>query len=190
MAITVGFKRATIVILDENGKATEKKHVLEGKAGKGAAVSATISGISPETIKKYGSNIAYYIAAKGVGDVKADLEALDIPEDALEDILGRKKHTDGFTLIGEDTEAPYVAVMLESQNAKGEPVMFSLLKGKMTMDDKAFATNEDKQAEPENEKLSMDCVANDDDQTIAYGSGTELKTKLEAYAFPAATPAG
>lgn len=190
MSITVGFKRATVVILDENGKATEKKHVLEGKAGKGAAVSAKISGISAETIKLYGSNIAYYIASKGVGDVKAELEALDIPEEAIEDILGRKKHTGGFTLIGEDTEAPYVALMLESANAAGEPVVFTLFKGKMTMDDKSFATNEDKQATPENETLSMDCVANDDGQTIGYGIGAEIKTELETYAFPAVVPAG
>lgn len=191
MAITVGFKRATIQVLDENGAAVPaKKFVLEGKAGKGSSVSAKISGVSPEMIKVYGSNIAYYIASKGVGDVKAEIEALDIPEEVIVEILGRKQHTDGFTLIGEDTEAPYVSVMLESATAKGEPVLYAMLKGKITMDNKEFETNTEKQAEPGKETLTMECSANDDGQTISYGIGTELKEKLEKYAFPTAVPAG
>lgn len=190
MAITVGYKRATIVVLDENGKATQQKFVLEGKAGKGGTREAKISGISPESIKIHASNVPYFVSAKGIGDLKAELAMLDIPNDCLEAVLGRKKHTDGFTLIGEKTQAPYVAVALESEDVNGEPVIFALLKGKMSLDDVSMKTNEDKQAEPEDETLTMECISNDDGESIAYGFGTELKTKIEKYAFPETLPAG
>lgn len=190
MSIKVGFKRATFVVLDELGQATDKKFVIEGKAGKGGTTEATISGISPDAIKKFASNVAYYVSSKGVGDVKADIGILDVPEEMTEAVLGRKKHTDGFTLIGEDTEPPYVAGILESEDATGKPVLFALLKGKFSAPDVSMKTNEDKPAEPDDEKLTMECVANNEGQTIAYGIGEELKAKIEAYAFPTATPAG
>lgn len=190
MSIKVGFKRGTFAILDATGQVVpDKVFVVEGKAGKGGMTEANISGISPESIKKFASNVAYYISAKGVGDVKADISILDIPEEMLEPVLGRKKHTDGFTLIGEDTEPPYVACVLESEDASGKPVLFALLKGKMSSGDISLKTNEDKPAEPEDEKLTMDCTANDDGQTIAYGIGTELVDKIKAYAFPGLVPA-
>lgn len=187
MAMTVGYKRAIIQVLDDKGLAVpEKKHIIEGKAGKGGTTEAKISGISPDSIKVFASNVAYYVSAKGTGDVKADLSMLDIPNECLEDVLGRTKHTDGFTLVGERTQAPYVAVTLESEDVNGEPVIFALLKGKMSIGDTSLKTNEDKPAEPEQEVLSMECIANSEGETVAYGFGSEIKTKIEKYAFPAA----
>ncbi|MGE6379772.1 major tail protein [Peribacillus muralis] len=188
MGIRVGFKRGTFVVLDKNGKATKDVFVVEGKANKGGTTEATISGISPESIKVHASNVAYYVSAKGTGDVKADIGILDLPEDMTEAVLGRKKHADGFTLIGESTEPPYVAALLESEDSSGQPVLFALLKGKMSAGDVSLKTNEDKQATPEDEKLTMECIANNDGETIAYGIGKEIVTKLKAYAFPATTP--
>ncbi|MBT2615128.1 MULTISPECIES: major tail protein [Bacillaceae] len=191
MGIRVGFKRATFVVLDKDGKATSSVFVVEGKANKGGTKEATISGISPESVKVYASNVAYYVSAKGTGDVKAEISILDVPEEMTEAVLGRKKHTDGFTLIGERTEAPYVAALLESEDAAGQPVLFALLKGKMSAGDVSLKTSEDKPAEPDDEKLTMECIANNDGETIAYGIGSEVATKLKAYAFPPiAPPAG
>ncbi|WP_150284161.1 major tail protein [Rummeliibacillus sp. TYF-LIM-RU47] len=187
--IKVGFKRGTFAVLDAAGQVVpDKVFIIEGKPGKGGMVEASISGISPDSIKVYASNTAYFVSAKGTGDVKADIDILDIPQEMQEAVLGRKKHADGFTLIGEDTDPPYVAGILESEDASGQPVLYSLLRGKFSAGDESFKTNEDKPGEPESEKLTMDCTANDDGQTIAYGIGTELASKLRAYAFPGYTP--
>ncbi|MDV7767607.1 phage tail protein, partial [Peribacillus sp. CSMR9] len=67
-------------------------------------------------------------------------------------------------------------------------VLFALLKGKMSAGDVSLKTSEDKQAEPEDEKLTMECIANNDGETIAYGIGTQIIEKLKTYAFPPATP--
>ncbi|MFB6800452.1 major tail protein [Peribacillus butanolivorans] len=190
MGIRVGFKRATFAVLDKDGKATKDVFVVEGKADKGGTTEATISGVSPESIKVYASNVAYYVSAKGTGDVKAEIGILDLPEAMIEAVLGRKKHTDGFTLIGERTEPPYVAGLLETEDASGQPVLFALLKGKMSIGDVSLKTSEDKQATPEDEKLTMECIAKNDGETIAYGIGTEIAAKLKTYAFPPAIPAG
>ncbi|PJN91406.1 major tail protein [Bacillus sp. mrc49] len=188
MGIRVGFKRATVGVLDVNGKVTKDVFVIEGKTNKGGTKEATISGISPESIKSFASNVAYYVNAKGTGDVKAELSILDVPEEMAVAVLGRKKHTDGFTLIGERTEAPYVAVLLESEDATGQPVFFALLKGKMSAGDVSLKTSENKPVEPDDEKLTMECVSNNDGETIAYGIGSELAAKLKTYTFPPATP--
>lgn len=185
MPITLGYKRATIVILDENGKATAEKFVLEGKPGQGGTVSANISGLASEPVKKWASNVAYYLLAKGTGDVKAELAMLDIPAATLDKMLGRKKHADGFTVIGESTEPPYVAVLLESET-NGEPEFMGLLKGKLSMDSKEYETRTENNPEPADEVLTLDCVANENGDVAITDIGEDQRVKVEAYIFPVA----
>jgi len=72
---TVGFKSLTVRILDGNQTPTEGENlfIIQGKKGEGATQTAKISGLAVDPTKTFGSNIAYHVNNRGVGDVKVDL---------------------------------------------------------------------------------------------------------------------
>lgn len=193
MGITIGFKRAVFAQLDETDQVIQDKiFTVEGLDGKGATKEATISGLSPEGVKVHGSDVAYYVSQQGVGDVAIDFTIFDLPEELINTVTGHSKHADGFTVMGKKSKPAYMAVLLESEDANGEPVMLAGLKGKMTMGDISLKTKESGAYEPESETMKMSCVANADGNTIGKAIGTDLVKKLRAYAFPGevVTPAG
>lgn len=125
----VGFKRATAIPI-LNGK-FGTPIVVEGKQDNGATTSAEISGLSKEATKVAGSDITYYISRKGVGDVSVDLGLLDLPETSADILLGYRQQdddTDSIAYIGNETEAPYCALMLESSTNDGK-AMLAFYKG-------------------------------------------------------------
>ena len=146
----VGFKRMTIQVLSD----AKKKIVIEGEAGKGATKTAKISGLSAAPVKTYGSDIAYYTSRRGVGDVKMETEAIDIPFEHLQTILGYNKgeKTEGVTFIGEDTEAPEVSVLLEAPGTEGN-VYLGFFKGTFSMEDFELKTKEEKHDGLDSQKL-------------------------------------
>ncbi|EAO62549.1 TPA: phage tail protein [Streptococcus agalactiae] len=148
----VGFKRMTIQVLSD----AKKKIVIEGVSGKGATKTAKISGLSASPIKTYGSDIAYYTSRRGVGDVKLEVEAIDIPFASLQTILGYKKGkaTEGVTFIGEDTEAPEVSVLLEAPGTEGN-VYLGFFKGTFSMEDFDLKTKEEKNDGLDAQKLVL-----------------------------------
>lgn len=129
----VGFKRATIGILDDDGNTT-KTYVVEGKSNKGATTTAEITGLSKEATKVYGSDIVYYISQLGTGDVAVNLGLLDLPDEANDEILGYKTTSNGISYLGEDTEPPFVSLLLESSDLSGETALLGFFKGKMSKD--------------------------------------------------------
>ncbi|EUJ33521.1 major tail protein [Listeria floridensis FSL S10-1187] len=188
MAITVGFKRATTAVLDEVGKLVSK-HVVEGKQGKGGTTEAQITGLSSEAKKVFASNVAYYVSQKGVGDLQLELSILDVPSAMQNDILGWVKNSEmGFTAVGDKTQPPYCATLLESEDSAGEPVAFALFRGRFSREDLSLKTSTDEAFEPEAEKLKMNCVANDDGYSFGMAVGKEEVEKLKAYTF-SETPA-
>lgn len=89
---TYGFSRITIQQLDNELKPVAgKKHVIDGKPKEGAAASFEITGLTKEPSKVFGSNIAYYVARKGHGDIAANLGILDVPSAIEHEMLGHKK---------------------------------------------------------------------------------------------------
>ncbi|HEM9634173.1 TPA: phage tail protein [Streptococcus agalactiae] len=148
----VGFKRMTIQILT----GTKDKIVIEGAGGKGATKTAKISGLSSDPVKTYGSDIAYYTSRRGVGDVKLEVEAIDIPFVSLQTILGYKKGStsESVTFIGEDTEAPEVSVLLEAPGTEGN-VYLGFFKGTFSMEDFELKTKEEKQEGLDAQKLVL-----------------------------------
>ena len=77
---TVGFKSLTVRILDGIKPSQREKTSLSSKVkGEGATQTAKISGLAVDPTKTFGSNIAYHVNNRGVGDVKVDLGLLDIP---------------------------------------------------------------------------------------------------------------
>ncbi|GGH83548.1 phi13 family phage major tail protein [Pullulanibacillus pueri] len=133
---TVGFKSAKIAVLDENEK-TSADNIFTADEKTAGAIEAAITGLAPTQNVVYASNVPYYVSSKGTGDIKialtvADLEAL--PEGALDKILGREKNEDGITTIGANTEAPYCAVGLYTDDKNGKALFIGLLKVKFTFD--------------------------------------------------------
>lgn len=158
----VGFKRMTIGIYGTDGKITPSDLiVVEGKENEGATVSAEISGLSKEPTKVYGSNIAYYISQKGTGDVSVNFGILDLPDGANDKILGYKTNENKISFLGEDTEPPFCAVMLESEDLNSETAVLSIFKGKFSRDAINLNTTTDEAFEPEAEEYTFSAISSD-----------------------------
>lgn len=161
----VGFKRMTVRVLDGEATPTLGKNlfVVEGKTGEGATRTAKISGLSSEPVKTYGSDIAYYTSKRGVGDVKMEMTAVDIPHMTLAKILGHVVK-DEIVYIGENSNAPLCSVMLESTTANGTKAQVGFFKGSFSMDAEEFETLKDKQEELPDDSLSFSAIASDDEE--------------------------
>lgn len=191
MEFALGFKKATVAVLDEAGKAVASKtYVLEGN-GKGGTVSAKISGLESPSTTVSASDGAYHTSMSGVGAPKLDLEVVELTQEQKAAILGHK-YEDGMLKVGKDTRAPYCAVILESTDKDGKPVYISLLKGKFTADSVEIATAEaDKAAEGNNTTLTGTFETRGDG--LAYVAGHEADEAFtyeafEALVFPAVDP--
>ncbi|HFR3976727.1 TPA: major tail protein [Streptococcus suis] len=182
----VGFKSMTIRVLDEEETITEGKNLftIKGDERKGATQKADIKGLSPEVQKVYGSNIAYYISRKGVGDVTMDTEVIDLPFAVREAILGYvKKGNLGF--IGTESEAPYCSVLLESEDLGGTPVLLGFFKGTFSLDDFNVETRKEKPSDPNADKITFTALPGEKGDTdgnyVGYYVGKEESdiTKLK-----------
>ncbi len=179
----VGFKRMTIRVLDGNATPTlgQNLFVIEGKTGEGATRTAKISGLASDPVKTYGSDIAYHVSNRGVGDVKMEMTAVDIPFTVLAKILGHQVK-DGIIGIGAETVSPFCAVMLESKTANGTQAQVGFFKGQFSMDAEELETLKDKQEELPDDNLSFAAIASDDTETkdlyyIKYIGKDEEKLK-------------
>lgn len=163
MAILVGFKRAYIQPFGKDGKPIASGLiVVEGKTDKGATSTAKITGLSKEATKVAGSDVAYWISRRGVGDVKAELALLDLPHDSEQIILGKKVSETGVAYSGNDTEPPYCGVILESSDAQGNKAQFAFFKGSFAKDEVDLNTLDPSEAfKPEAETYTLTCVASD-----------------------------
>ena len=160
----VGFKRMTIRVLDGEATPTLGKNlfVVEGKTGEGATRTAKISGLASDPVKTYGIDVAYYTSKRGVGDVKMEMTAVDIPHMVLAKILGHVVK-DEIVYIGEDSDAPLCSVMLESKTSNGTKAQVGFFKGSFSMDSEEFETQKDKQEELPDDNLSFSAIASDDE---------------------------
>lgn len=187
----VGFKRLTIAVLDADGKVTaDKKWVVEGKANKGATSTAEITGLNKEATKVYGSDIAYYISQKGTGDVSVNLGLLDLEEECNDAILGYEVKNN-ISYVGENTEPPTVAIMLESKDLDGTTAMLGFFKGKFSRESINLSTLNGDAFEPEAESYVFAAMSDDKEgdsngQTMGkyIGSEAEVISALTAQVFP------
>ncbi|EMF0039283.1 phage tail protein [Enterococcus hirae] len=190
----VGFKKMTIGVFDSTGKIpAENLFVVEGTQDEGATVSAEISGLSKEPSKVYGSNIAYYVSQKGTGDVSATFGLLDLPTKVNDRILGYKTDTNKISFLGEDTEPPYCAILMESEDLNGDTAMLAMFKGKFSRESINLNTTTNEAFEPEAEEYVFSAIANDAEgdakgQTVAKYIGDEEAsiTALKEMVFPTA----
>lgn len=185
----VGFKRAIAVPYASDG-VPGTPIIVEGKQDKGATTTAEISGLSKEAAKVAGSDITYYISRKGVGDVSAELGLLDLPESEADILLGYRgqgDETDGISYIGNNTEAPYCALLLESTTNDGQALL-GFYKGVFSREKISFETLDPSETfKPEADSWTFSAMASDkDDETSGqyvgkyFGSTQETIDKLKA----------
>lgn len=162
MSILVGFKRAIVQPFEKDGKPKGEPFVIEGNENEGATQEANIKGLSADAVKVYGSNVAYYVAQKGTGDVTVELKLLDVPSDAEDAMLGYNTDVElKAQFIGEKTEPPYCAVLLESEDAQGNIALFGFFKGKISKSEINLKTKEGGNLEPEGETYTFAAVSSD-----------------------------
>lgn len=162
MSMWIGFKRIKIQPLNADGTPDGDLIVIEGKADKGATQEATITGLSPESIKVWGSDGVYYISQKGTGDINVALKLLDVPSSAEDKILGYQTDEElGAQFIGKNTEPPYCAITLESSDAQGNVAMFGFFKGKFSCGDVNLKSKEGANFTPEGAQYTYSVIASD-----------------------------
>ncbi|MEC6747333.1 major tail protein [Marinilactibacillus sp. XAAS-LB27] len=152
----VGFRRAIIQFLDEKlVPVVGERHVIEGKQDEGATSSFEITGISPEAIKVFGSDIPYFISQEGVGDVAATISLLDLPHELDHKVLGREKNANGVYHAGESTRPPYCAILFESSDLRGQKIGTGLYAGKFGRGTVGSASKEGTPPTPEADQYSF-----------------------------------
>ncbi|EOA7293775.1 major tail protein [Enterococcus faecalis] len=191
---TYGFSRITIQQLDNELKPVAgKKHVIDGKPKEGAAASFEITGLTKEPSKVFGSNIAYYVARKGHGDIAANLGILDVPSAIEHEMLGHKKASEESKVyhIGEDTEPPYYAVLIESEDLYGEKLGFGMYAGTFSLDGVKGETLNDDDFTPEPGEYVYSAVSrqiNGKKVTVGFADNSEALAELTTELFGEETP--
>lgn len=191
----VGFESMTVRILDGQTNATLDTNLFEikGESGKGATQKVDIKGLAAETLKSFGSNIAYYVSRKGVGDVTGDFEILDLPFAVREKLLGYKK-TGQLGFIGIDTEAPYCSVLLKSEDLGGNPVYLGFFKGSFSGETFETETRKEKPSEPGSDKLGFTALPGEEGdskgQYVGYYIGKDDQELNKLKALLKMMPAG
>ncbi|MDT2814370.1 phage tail protein [Vagococcus carniphilus] len=152
MSETYGFDKLSIRKLTTKREPDEtaKVHVIEGTATEGAPVTMEITGLTKEAVKVWGGDVEYFTIRKGVGAVAANFGLLDVPSAVDQEILGYLEMAEGIDAIGNDSEAPYVAVVAESEDLNsGAPVAFGIVSGTFGKDGFSLATKTDEDFTPE-----------------------------------------
>ncbi|MDV8516954.1 phage tail protein, partial [Streptococcus pneumoniae] len=130
----IGLKSVTIRVHDgQTPTVGQNLFTLEGKDNEGATQTARVTGLSSDPVKTYGSNVAYHVSNRGVGDVKVEMGLLDVPLALYTNALGYGDD-DGIYYFGADTVAKNVSILIESNTADGEPVYYGFYKGQLSMD--------------------------------------------------------
>ena len=159
----VGFEKAIISIPKTGGTGVDQ-YVID-KTG-GGTIEASISGISAEQTTVYASNVPIWVSAKGIGEITASLNVFDLyKDDVYSKIMGITKDAEGISIVGEDTEPPYVSV---------KDMYLGLTKGRFSHPELALNTTESGGTEPNTETIEGNFVS--DSRGYAYMSGIESET--------------
>lgn len=148
---TYGFSKMSVRVLDATKKpdTTNEIYEIKGVAKEGATASFDLTGLSKDPVKVFGSNIEYYIVRKGVGSVAANFGILDLPAKVEDKLLGYLKMAEGIAGMGENTEPPFAAAVVEAEDLYGEPIAFAMTCGSFTKDGHSLATITDEDFKPE-----------------------------------------
>ena len=189
----VHFPRMTIQPFDGTGTPKGDPIIIQGDPNKGGTITAEISGLASTALKVAASDIEYWISQEGVGEVSVDFTLIDMPaaEEAI--ILGQKTVDSGITYVGNDTNPPYCAVLLESKNLAGDSAYLGFFRGKFAKDKETLNTQDpaDKKA-PDGDSYTFTAAGSPDegDQKGEYvakyiGSDADAISTLKAQVLKA-----
>jgi len=182
---TAGFKRLHVGLFDDEGKKIVRKFVWVDENG--GTVNMNITGLAPDMVDMWASNKRVWMKKQGTNEVKSDIDLFNIPTDDLNAVLGREKDENGSSWIGDDTRAPYVAIVGESETINGQPIYCALTKGTFSLDSTEFKTTADKAEAPEATKLNGDWMNRTIDgksRVYGYHEGKEGADKFLGLVFP------
>lgn len=185
---TYGFDSMTIMQLDDTLTPVDgKKYVINGTPKEGATATFELTGLTKEPVKAFGSNIAYYSARKGHGQVAANFGILDVPALIEHEMMGRTAGASNKVHhVGEDTEPPYYAVLVESKDLYGEKVGFGMYAGSFSRDGYAAETLNDDDFTPEPGEYVYSAISKKLDGknvTVGFADDEEGVEELKAELF-------
>ncbi|EOL41998.1 phi13 family phage major tail protein [Enterococcus phoeniculicola] len=175
---TYGFSKMSVRKLDEKKQpdTTAEIYEIKGVPKEGATSSFDLTGLSKEPVKVFGSNIEYFIVRKGVGSVAANFGILDLPSKVEDKLLGYLAMDEGIVGMGENTEPPFAAAVVEAEDLYGTPIAFALTCGSFTKDGHSLATTTDEDFKPEPGEYVFSAIS----RSITMGEKTENLHVLRA----------
>ncbi|MEB7998924.1 phage tail protein [Staphylococcus saprophyticus] len=185
---TVGFKKLHVGIFDDKAEKIIKRMTWEDD--KGGTVNMNITGLAPEMVDMWASNKRVWMKKQGTNEVKSDTDLFNIPTEDLDAVLGREKDENGTSWVGDDTRAPYVAAVGESEDADGNPIYCALVKGTFSLDQVEFKTTAEKAEAPEATKLTgdwMNRTIGGKSRAVGYHEGEEGAEAFLELVFPGST---
>lgn len=154
MARKIGFQKAFVGIIDEDEETLIKGE--EGLSESGVfeinaqsslgTIQAAITGLAPTATKIWGSNQNVDVSQQGAGNAAMTLSANDIPANIVNKLAGMKQDESTKAWYLDATTKPAKsAVILQSQDSKGRPYYFALVKGTFGPEDVTLNTNTETQ---------------------------------------------
>lgn len=112
---------------------------------------------------------------KGVSSPKVTLDVADLMDNGIySEIIGAKT-VDGVNVIGSETEAPYVSVVMVTANKEGKRLFMGLTKGKFSHPDIDMKTAEDKGVELQTDSIEGEFIS--DERGYVYLTAVESEQK-------------
>lgn len=186
MGQVAGFKKIHVGVFEQGEDKIKKKMVWEDENG--GTVNLNISGLAPEKVDMFASNKRVWMKKQGTNEVQSELDVFNVPDDDLDTVLGRDKDDNGSSWIGDDTRAPYVAMIGESEDVlTGDPVYCALVKGTLSLDAIEWKTKEQEEEAPEPQKLNGDWMSRkieDRSRTVGYHIGEKGAEDFFNLVFP------
>lgn len=168
---TVGFE--SVIFGVKTGADGTLKELVADKS-KGGAIEAKITGLGATSNTTYASNVPFFIASKGVSSPKVTLDVADLMDNGIySEIIGAKT-VDGVNVIGSETEAPYVSVVMITANKEGKRLFMGLTKGKFSHPDIDMKTAEDKGVELQTDSIEGEFIS--DERGYVYLTAVESET--------------
>ncbi len=186
MGQVAGFKKIHVGVFEQGEDKIKKKMVWEDENG--GTVNLNISGLAPEMVDMWASNKRVWMKKQGTNEVQSELDLFNVPDDDLDTVLGRDKDDNGSSWIGDDTRAPYVAMIGESEDVlTGDPVYCALVKGTLSLDAIEWKTKEQEEEAPEPQKLNGDWMSRkieERSRIVGYHIGEKGSDEFFDLVFP------
>ncbi|UBX38224.1 major tail protein [Enterococcus lactis] len=168
---TVGFE--SVIFGVKTGADGTLKELVADKS-KGGAIEAKITGLGATSNITHASNVPFFIASKGVSSPKVTLDVADLMDNGIySEIIGAKT-VDGVNVIGSETEAPYVSVVMVTANKEGKRLFMGLAKGKFSHPDINMKTAEDKGVELQTDSIEGEFIS--DERGYVFMTAVESET--------------